>query len=91
MKSPKPNSQPANDGSKDASGRETAKDVKDNKDPDLQGEGNYTAARRHRESAEAFVESGRVDDAADAAAPKDETEARELKAAEKAGRAPARR
>ena len=56
-----------------------------NDDPALQGEGNYTAARRHRKSAESFVKSGQVGPAARAAAPKNEAEARAMKAAEKAG------
>lgn len=56
-------------------------------DPPLQGEGNYAAARRHRKSAEAFVDSGRVDRAAHDAAPKDATEKREMQQAEQEGRA----
>ena len=60
-------------------------------DPALQGEGNYTAARRHREATEAFVESGRVEKAARDAAPKTALEAESLKAAERKGRAPAKR
>ncbi len=57
----------------------------------LQGEGNYTAARRHRESVEDFVDSGRVDKAARDAAPDNEREAQALRDAEKAGRSPARK
>ena len=60
-------------------------------DPALQGEGNYTAARRHRKSVEEFIEEGEVDEAARSAAPKDEKEAQTLRDAEKKGRAPARR
>ncbi len=63
----------------------------DAQDPALQGEGNYTAARRHRESAEAFVESGRVEPAARDAAPHDSAEAREMQDAEAAGRSHARK
>jgi len=59
-------------------------------DPPLQGEGNYTAARRHRKSAERFVESGRVEKAAHDAAPKDPAEQSELQQAEQDGRARAR-
>ena len=59
-------------------------------DPALQGEGNYTAARRHRESVEHFVESGQVDDAAREAAPHNPREAQEMKEAEAAGRARAK-
>lgn len=59
-------------------------------DPPLQGEGNYTAARRHRKSAERFVDSGRVEQAAHEAAPKDPAEQRDMQQAEQAGRARAR-
>lgn len=59
-------------------------------DPEMQGEGNYTAARRHRESVEHFVESGQVEAAADAAAPSDSEEAEELHDAEEIGRSKAR-
>jgi hypothetical protein len=60
-------------------------------DPALQGEGNYTAARRHRRSTEAFVGSGKVDEAADKAAPRDEKEAQVLQDAERAGKRKARK
>jgi hypothetical protein len=56
-------------------------------DAPLQGEGNYSAARRHRKSAEQFVESGRVEQAAHEAAPKDAAEKRDMQQAEQAGRA----
>ncbi len=59
-------------------------------DPQMQGEGNYTAARRHRESVEQFVESGQVDAAADAAEPDDSAQAEELRNAEEIGRSKAR-
>ena len=57
---------------------------------DLQGEGNYDAARRHRESVEEFVESGQVEAAARDAAPRDDAEAREMQAAEEAGKSHAK-
>ena len=60
-------------------------------DPQMQGEGNITAARRHRKSAEDFVASGQVDKAARDAAPDSPGQARDLRDAEKAGKAPARR
>lgn len=60
-------------------------------DPELQGEGNYTAARRHRKSVERFVDSGDVERAARDAAPASDEEARELREAEEAGRAHARK
>jgi len=60
-------------------------------DPALQGEGNYIAARRHRASVKKFIQSGKVTQAADAAAPHDGDEARVLLDAEKKGAAPARK
>ena len=63
----------------------------DSNDPALQGEGNYTAARRHRESVENFVDSGKVEEAARDAAPHDPTEQREMQQAEEAGRARAKK
>ena len=52
----------------------------------VQGEGNYDAARAFDEAERRFVESGKVDAAARAAAPKSEAERREMEAAEKEGR-----
>lgn len=52
----------------------------------LQGEGNYDAARRHRESAEDFVDSGKVDEAAHNAAPKNQAEQDEMIEAERTGK-----
>jgi hypothetical protein len=60
-------------------------------DPAMQGEGNITAARRHRKSTEQFVESGQVPDAARAAEPKSAHEAQELLSAEKKGLSKARK
>jgi hypothetical protein len=56
----------------------------------LQGEGNYQAARRYRAGAERFVRSADVAAAAKRAAPRDESEAEELEAAEDKGRARAK-
>lgn len=61
------------------------------KDPAMQGEGNYTAARRHRESVEDFIDSGQQKTAAREAAPKSDEEAREMKRAEEAGKSHARK
>lgn len=55
-------------------------------DKDLQGEGNYDAARRYREKTERFIKDGRVDEAARNAAPRSDDEAAELDEAEAAGR-----
>jgi hypothetical protein len=53
--------------------------------PELQGEGNYEAARSHRKSLKRFIDADKVDAAAAAAAPKSEEEERDMKAAENAG------
>ena len=54
---------------------------------ELQGEGNYEASRRYRERTEQFIESGRVEEAAQNAAPRSDAEAQELDRAEEAGKA----
>lgn len=59
-------------------------------DPALQGEGNYAAARRHRESVERFIDAGKVQPAADNAAPADAEEAEQLRAAEEEGQSHAK-
>ncbi len=51
----------------------------------LQGEGNYEAARRYRESVKSFVDSGQVEAAAGEAAPKTAQEQQDLIDAEKVG------
>ena len=51
----------------------------------VQGEGDYEAARRHRDGLESFVKSGRVDDAARDAAPETPLEQAELFEAERIG------
>ena len=48
------------------------------------GEGNYEASRQYNEATKKFVESGRVDEAARAAAPKSPQEAADMKQAEQA-------
>jgi hypothetical protein len=59
-------------------------------DPALQGEGDYKAARNYRKSLKRFVDEGKVEAAAKAAAPRDVKEQSELKAAEQAGLARSR-
>ena len=54
--------------------------------PDVQGEGNYDAARRHRQSVEDFLESNDPEQLARAAAPANPNEEKELNDAEKRGR-----
>lgn len=58
--------------------------------PALQGEGNYTAARNFRKSVKRFVDKGKVEEAAQAAAPRSVQEESEMKAAEQTGLAHAR-
>lgn len=50
------------------------------------GEGNYAASRQYDEATKKYVESGRVEPAARAAAPKSRGEAREMDAAEAEGK-----
>lgn len=51
----------------------------------VQGEGNYEAAKQYDDATEKFVKSGKVDQAARAAAPRDAQEAEELQRAEDEG------
>jgi hypothetical protein len=53
---------------------------------DVQGEGDYDAARRHRQSVEDFLESNDPEQLARSAAPADPHEEKELEDAEKRGR-----
>lgn len=57
---------------------------------EVQGEGNYTAAKEYDDAQRRFVESGRVDQAAREAAPRSQQEADEMKAAEREGRSHAK-
>jgi len=69
---------------KNPSPRKPAKDTADA--PDIQGEGNYDATRHYDKAASDFAKSGKVDEAARAAQPRDAKEAEELRRAEQAGR-----
>ncbi len=55
--------------------------------PDIQGEGDYEAARRYRKEVGDYVKSADIDKAAHEAAPKSSDEQREMDEAERAGRA----
>ena len=59
-------------------------------DEELQGEGDYRAARRYRAAAERYAHSGDAPRAARAAAPHDAEEAADMAEAEAEGRARAR-
>jgi hypothetical protein len=58
---------------------------------ELQGEGNHAAGKRYDDAAQAFAQSGRVEAAARAAAPRTAQEALELREAEALGQSKARR
>jgi hypothetical protein len=53
---------------------------------DVHGEGNYAASRQYNDATKRFTESGRVESAARAAAPKSESDARQMEAAEAEGK-----
>ena len=59
-------------------------------DQPLQGEGNYDATRRYDKAATEFARSGKVDEAARAAQPRDAEEAKEMDQAEATGRSHAK-
>lgn len=58
--------------------------------PDVQGEGDYRAARRHRRDVQEFVAENDIEELARDAAPRSEAEHREMLEAEREGRARAR-
>jgi len=62
----------------------------DPKKPDIQGEGNYDATRRYDKAATDFVKSGKVEQAARDARPKNEAEAESMKKAEQEGKSHAK-
>lgn len=73
-----------------------SKDDKDRNQPkpatdQVQGEGDYEAARRYDKDVEAFAKSGKVEQAAREAAPKSDAEADALKKAEEEGKSHAKR
>ena len=60
------------------------------KSNDIQGEGNYTAAKEYDEATTQFAKSGKVDEAAKAAKPKNAQEEREMLEAEAKGKSHAK-
>ena len=63
------------------------------RDPDVQGEGDYRAARRHRRDVQEFVaehDEDDIEELARDAAPRSEAEQRDMLEAEREGRARAR-
>ena len=67
-------------------GGEYASDDRGHEQGDVQGEGNYDAARQYDDAQRAFVDSGRVERAARDAAPRSSDEARQLEQAEREGK-----
>lgn len=65
-------------------------DQKQPADSEVQGEGDYDAARRYDKSAREFAESGKVDEAARDARPTSPEQAEELSRAERAGKSHAK-
>ena len=59
----------------------------DTEKPNVQGEGDYEAARRYRKEVKDFVDKADIDKAAHDAAPKSPDEQREMEEAERRGRA----
>lgn len=57
-----------------------------NRQSEMQGEGNYTAAKKYDDATSNFVKSGKVDKAARDAKPKNAQEEREMLEAEEKGR-----
>ena len=57
-----------------------------NRDPKIQGEGDYESARRYRKDVERFVEENDTEELAREAAPHSEQEADEILDAEREGR-----
>jgi hypothetical protein len=56
----------------------------------IEGEGSYTGAKQYNDATREFVEEGKVGQAAGKAKPKTPEEAREMEAAERAGKARAK-
>jgi hypothetical protein len=57
-----------------------------NDKPNIQGEGDYEAARRYRQDVKDFVDKADIDKAAHEAAPKSPDEQREMTEAERVGK-----
>jgi hypothetical protein len=57
----------------------------------VEGEGSYSGTKDYNTRTEKFIESGKVDEAAEDAAPKSEQEAHEMQKAERIGRKKAKK
>ena len=60
--------------------------MKEKHNDKVHGEGNYAASKQYNDATKKFVQSGRVDDAAKAAAPRSPAEAQDMERAEQAGK-----
>lgn len=56
----------------------------------VQGEGDYASAKKYNEQAQAFAQSGKVEQAAKQAAPRNKQEQEDMRTAEAAGRSHAK-
>ena len=56
----------------------------------IEGEGSYTGSKDYNERTKKFVDSGKVEQAANDAEPKSEQEAKEMQKAERVGKRPAK-
>jgi hypothetical protein len=66
------------------------KSKKPQSESDVQGEGDYRSARKYNQAAHEFAESGKVEQAARDAAPRDNAERNEMSQAEAEGRSHAK-
>ena len=57
----------------------------------VEGEGSYSGSKDYNQRTEKFIKSGKVEEAADNAAPESEREAREMQKAERAGKQKAKK
>ena len=73
-------------GTKQKASNKSAAESGKQRNPAMQGEGNYEAAREFNQAERKFVDSGKVSDAARNAAPKSDSERREMAEAEAKGR-----
>ncbi len=64
----------------------TDKSAKNSNNSGVEGEGSYSGARQYNEATRRFVEQGKVEEAAADAAPQTPAEARDMQAAEQAGK-----
>ena len=78
--------QGANAGGQNASASSGQQPGRQQGQQNVHGEGNYAASKQYNDATKAYAQSGRVDDAARAAAPKSDTDAREMNAAEAEGK-----